>query len=117
MLDPMQALDMEAFRTATSSLLVPTTTPTPSVSPIPTVVPNVPTYETIGQSGKNTLWVSYLESDTFVIDGLIGDTGCLCDHVPLNSYLFLLGLESTSGKCFAFQGFSFSQFSTYWVLI
>ncbi|QSZ34133.1 hypothetical protein DSL72_005721 [Monilinia vaccinii-corymbosi] len=60
MLDPMQAFDMDALRTATSSLLVPTTTPTPSVSPLPTVIPNVPTYETIGHSGKNALWVLFV---------------------------------------------------------
>lgn len=64
MLDPMQAFDMEGFRKTTSSLLSPTSTSTAtptSVAPIPTVVPNVPTYETIGESGKTTLWVSYFD--------------------------------------------------------
>ncbi|ESZ98609.1 opsin-1 [Sclerotinia borealis F-4128] len=64
MIDPMQAFDMEGFKKATSSLLIPTSTPTPtptpSVAPIPSVVPNVPTYETIGSSGKTTLWVVFV---------------------------------------------------------
>jgi bacteriorhodopsin len=43
----------------TSSLLVPTSTATPSVSPIPTVVPPKPHYEKIGASGEKTLWVVF----------------------------------------------------------
>jgi hypothetical protein len=46
---------VEAFKTATSSLLVPTSTST--VSPIPTVTPNLPHYEKIGDAGTKTLWV------------------------------------------------------------
>ncbi|KAI9647493.1 hypothetical protein NHQ30_003878 [Ciborinia camelliae] len=70
MINPMQVLDMEAFRKTTSSILAststpipsapPTSTPTPSVAPIPTVVPNVPTYQTIGHSGHITLWVVFV---------------------------------------------------------
>ncbi|KAM3084238.1 hypothetical protein ACMFMG_001657 [Clarireedia jacksonii] len=58
MIDPMQAFDMESFGSKTSSLLVPTSTP--SVAPIPTVVPNVPIYETVGESGTKTLWVVFV---------------------------------------------------------
>ena len=54
----MQALGMEAFRDSTSSLSVPTSTP--SVAPIPTIIPNAPRYETIGHSGKITLWVVFV---------------------------------------------------------
>ncbi|PQE24210.1 putative opsin-1 protein [Rutstroemia sp. NJR-2017a BVV2] len=55
MIDPMQAFDMEGFAKKTSSLLLPTSTP--SVAPIPTVIPkpNI-TYETVGESGTKTLW-------------------------------------------------------------
>ncbi|KAJ8071055.1 hypothetical protein OCU04_001401 [Sclerotinia nivalis] len=64
MIDPMQAFDMEPLRGKSSSLLVPTSTPspsaTPSVAPIPSVVPNVPTYETIGHTGQTTLWVVFV---------------------------------------------------------
>jgi hypothetical protein len=57
MIDPQM---VDAFKTTTSSLLVPTTT---SVSPIPTVIPNPPHYEKVGETGTKTLWVrerSYL---------------------------------------------------------
>jgi len=55
MIDPMTAL------LKTSRLLVPTSsaTATPTVSPIPTVVPTLPTYETIGKTGSKTLWVVF----------------------------------------------------------
>jgi len=51
MIDPMEALKK------TSSLLVPTSTA--SVSPIPTVVPTLPHYEKIGETGQKTLWVVF----------------------------------------------------------
>ncbi|PQE17908.1 putative opsin-1 protein [Rutstroemia sp. NJR-2017a WRK4] len=59
MIDPMQAFNMEDFAKKTSSLLVPTSTP--SVAPIPTVIPkpNI-TYETVGESGTKTLWVVFV---------------------------------------------------------
>jgi len=56
-------LDPVGFETAfykTSSLLVPTPSPTPSVSPIPTVIPNVPHFERIGEAGGKTLWVVFV---------------------------------------------------------
>jgi len=53
MIDPMTALRK------TSSLLVPTSTATASVSPIPTVVPTPPHYETVGGTGSKTLWVVF----------------------------------------------------------
>jgi len=53
MIDPMTALRK------TSSLLVPTSTATASVSPIPTVVPTPPHYETVGATGSKTLWVVF----------------------------------------------------------
>ena len=62
MIDPAQVVD--AFKT-TSSLLVPTSlvpttssaTSASSVAPIPTVIPNQPIYETVGDAGGKTLWV------------------------------------------------------------
>jgi hypothetical protein len=57
MIDPQQAID--AFKYKTSSLLVPTHSAHPSVSPIPTVIPNIPQYERIGETGAKTLWVSF----------------------------------------------------------
>lgn len=55
MIDPVQA-----FEIATSTLLVPTHLPTSTVSPIPTVIPNVPIYETVGESGTKALWVVFV---------------------------------------------------------
>ncbi|TGO40323.1 hypothetical protein BHYA_0039g00650 [Botrytis hyacinthi] len=62
MIDPMQVLEMDIMKKTTSLLPVPTSTATatPSVAPIPTVVPNVPTYEVAGQSGQTTLWVVFV---------------------------------------------------------
>ena len=45
-----------AFKTST--LLVPH--PTSSVSPIPTVIPNLPIYEKVGETGTKTLWVCFV---------------------------------------------------------
>jgi hypothetical protein len=48
-----------AFKT-TSSLLIPphpTSTSATSVAPIPTVIPNLPIYEKVGEAGTKTLWV------------------------------------------------------------
>jgi len=56
MIDPQEVA--AAFKTATSSFLAPT--PTHSVLPIPTVTPNHPTYQTVGDSGKKTLWVVFV---------------------------------------------------------
>lgn len=103
----MQVLEMDIMKKTTALLPLPTSTATatPSVAPIPTVVPNVPTYEVAGQSGQRTLWVSCLNHIILIhaisLANLYHLLGCLCDHAPLNSYLFLLGLESTSGKCLA----------------
>jgi len=47
---------MDALKTATSGLLVPTST---HVAPIPTVIPTQPIYETVGEAGKKTLWVVF----------------------------------------------------------
>lgn len=59
MIDPV-----DAFRTATSKLLVPTTTATAtghySHTALPTVVPDPPTYESVGELGKKTLWVVFV---------------------------------------------------------
>lgn len=59
MLDPQL---VEVFKTATSSLLVPThtATATPSVKPIPTIVPNHPIYERVHDTGAKTLWVVFV---------------------------------------------------------
>jgi len=57
MIDPTQVI--EAFAKKTSSLLVPTSSST-SVSPLPTVVPNTPIYESVGETGTKTLWVVFV---------------------------------------------------------
>lgn len=57
MIQPTQV--MEALK-KTSSLLVPTTSSTPSVAPIPTVTPNHPYYERVGEAGTKTLWVVFV---------------------------------------------------------
>jgi bacteriorhodopsin len=55
MIDPMYALKK------TSSLLVPTSTARPTVSPIPTVINPTPAYyEKVGSSGGKTLWVVFV---------------------------------------------------------
>jgi len=55
MIDPVQA-----FKTATSSLLVPTSRSSPTPYPQPTAVPNVPIYERVGHVGNKTLWVVFV---------------------------------------------------------
>ncbi|PMD17062.1 putative opsin-1 [Hyaloscypha hepaticicola] len=57
MVDPVEFAEA-VFKT--SKLLVPTPSPTPSVSPIPTVIPNVPHYERVGETGTKTLWVVFV---------------------------------------------------------
>jgi len=55
MIDPVYALKK------TSSLLVPTSSSTSSVSPIPTVINPTPAmYETVGSAGSKTLWVVFV---------------------------------------------------------
>jgi len=54
MIDPMNALKK------TSSLLVPTSTGSASVSPIPTVFPTPASYQKVGSSGARTLWVVFV---------------------------------------------------------
>lgn len=84
---------VEAFKTATSSLLAPTS----SVKPIPTVTPDYPTYEKIGESGSKTLWVCLFLS--WVDDRCLGSgfangwaIGRFCTHVPLDFGIHLFGL-------------------------
>ncbi|KAH8656537.1 putative opsin-1 [Tricladium varicosporioides] len=57
MIQPTQVV--EALK-KTSSLLVPTSSLTPSVAPIPTVTPNYPYYERVGETGTKTLWVIFV---------------------------------------------------------
>ncbi|KAG9234667.1 putative opsin-1 [Amylocarpus encephaloides] len=57
MIQPTQAV--EAFKKKTSSLLIPTSS-AHSVAPMPTVVPNRPRYETVGEAGTKTLWVVFV---------------------------------------------------------
>jgi len=81
MIDPGQVQDL--LKTATSSLLVPTSSPSPSVAPIPTVVPNYPKYERVGDSGQTALWV------VFVIMFLSTLTfGFMAFRVPVQKRLF-----------------------------
>jgi len=60
MIDPQM---VEAFKTtfasATSSLLVPTSSHS-HVKPIPTVTPNLPIFEKISETGTKTLWVVFV---------------------------------------------------------
>ncbi|KAK0123857.1 hypothetical protein ONS95_008850 [Cadophora gregata] len=58
MIDPTQVI--EAFGKKTSSLIVPTHSHSPSPTALPTVVPNVPTYEQVGETGTKTLWVVFV---------------------------------------------------------
>merc|ERR1712225_190309 len=58
MIDPTQVI--EAFGKKTSSLLVPTHTHSPSPTALPTVIPNVPIYEKVGETGTKTLWVVFV---------------------------------------------------------
>jgi len=55
MIDPVQA-----FKTATSSLLVPTTSSSPTPFPQPSAIPNRPTYQEVGDAGRKTLWVVFV---------------------------------------------------------
>lgn len=55
MINPQLVAD--AFKTTTTRLPFPSP-PTPtSVAPIPTVVPDAPRFEKIGEAGTRTLWV------------------------------------------------------------
>jgi len=78
MIDPMQALVQ-----ATSSLLVPTSSATPSVAPIPSVLPDKPHFESVGKGGKTTLWVVFvimlLSSIAFIVMAM---------RVPVQKRLF-----------------------------
>jgi len=56
MIQPTQVV--EAFKKHTSSLLIPSSSG--SVAPLPTVVPNKPHYETVGETGTKTLWVVWV---------------------------------------------------------
>jgi len=58
MIEPTQVI--EAFRKHTPSLPLPTSTATASVAPIPTVIPNRPHYESVGETGTKTLWVVWV---------------------------------------------------------
>lgn len=52
-IDPIEALKK------TSAIVVPTSTPT-GISPIPTVVPDLPEYQHAHHDGKTTLWVVFV---------------------------------------------------------
>jgi len=59
MLDPVQFVEVFKTKTATlpgGKIPLPTST---SVSPIPTVIPTLPTYEKIHHAGATTLWVAF----------------------------------------------------------
>lgn len=55
--DPVQAF------VKTSTLLAPTTTSTPPVAPVPTVIPDRPEYELIRHAGEKALWYDSSSSD------------------------------------------------------
>jgi len=48
---------MQALKT--SKLLVPTSSASPTPTPLPTVIPNIPFYENIEKGGAKTLWVVF----------------------------------------------------------
>ena len=52
--DPVQAF--AAFTAALDAQATSTGTTTSKVSPIPTVVPSLPEYQTAGETGERTLW-------------------------------------------------------------
>lgn len=58
MISPDQVMDVLKTK-ATSSLLVPTSSSSPSVSPIPTIIPTPPHFEKVGEAGTKTLWVVF----------------------------------------------------------
>jgi hypothetical protein len=82
------------FKT-TSSLLIPHPTTT-SVAPIPTVVPDPPRYERVGETGTKTLWVCCHPRPPY--HQLTLNPGCLRHHVTLYPRIHLHGLESPSCK-------------------
>lgn len=86
MIDPQM---VEAMKTSFG--LRPTST---HVAPIPTVVPNVPIYEKISETGTRTLWVS-----TSVLHPyhLLKLSGRLRGHVHLDSCPRFLDLQNPSG--------------------
>jgi len=55
MIDPLMVLD--SLKTTTYPFPLPTTT---SVAPIPTVIPNVPHFEKVTETGTRTLWVVFV---------------------------------------------------------
>lgn len=55
MINPQLVAD--AFKTTTRLPFPTPPTPTSSVAPIPTVVPDAPHFEKIGEAGARTLWV------------------------------------------------------------
>lgn len=91
MIDPQM---VDAFKTTTSSLLVPTTT---SVSPIPTVIPNPPHYEKVGETGTKTLWVREILPRGMRIE-LLTPSGCLCHNARVDDCIRHPFLQSPSRK-------------------
>lgn len=62
MIDPQQVAEAFVKKTKTAPWPLPPPTST-SVAPIPTVVPDVPTFEKIGDAGTKTLWVNSCASN------------------------------------------------------
>ncbi|KAI9047339.1 hypothetical protein LZ554_008786 [Drepanopeziza brunnea f. sp. 'monogermtubi'] len=59
MIDPAQVMDAFAAMKTTASLVVPPVSSPTHVSPIPSVVPDLPIYESVGETGTKTLWVVF----------------------------------------------------------
>ncbi|KUJ06663.1 putative opsin-1 [Mollisia scopiformis] len=59
MISPDQVIDVLKTK-ATSSLLVPTSSSSPTPFPQPTAIPNRPHYEEVGETGTKTLWVVFV---------------------------------------------------------
>ena len=51
---------VEMLKEATTFPLVPTPTPTASVSSVPSVVPDTPVFQLAGDDGKRTLWIVFV---------------------------------------------------------
>lgn len=83
---------LEAVRKS-SSLLVPTSTP--SVSPLPSVIPGTPIYyEDVGETGTKTLWVRPPEICN--ASTLLTMAGRLRPHVPFQRSIHCYGMERAS---------------------
>jgi hypothetical protein len=101
MIDPQLVAD--AFKKTTALPLPPPITT--SVSPIPTITPDVPRFEKIGEAGTKTLWVrqdprTYIPASIYRYINI--PIGRLCHHAPLNPRPWCFDLENPNGARLSF---------------